>query len=374
VEYEIDTLYPVDGKTVPTTGEESGDSYWAWTVGDSLYFSKLVPSGYTPGGSIKIKIEESSPNASDNHKWQFAVKLLPTVPVDSEYDETFSQEYTSSATANQHTDRTIAIHTNGTIEGKYARPGDEVIVTIERIAASTDEDSERIKMFTLIIEFGGLEGSSAQLPGRLGSIISEVYERLNDVKLRSVPSYFLVRQCNRVMDDLADAGLFKKTGTLTLVSGTESYSLITNFADYVKLNGIKWTTTRIPIIGAKNKQTYDRILQAIPSGEPIRYWIDNLTLLLAPVYGGSPDDTLDIYYSYRPPDLDTLDNYNPPVPATYDELFVAWCLFAAVQTFEIDTGRPGQSKSGDFLQFWKNVRRKLLGNNEPKRRHLGYYR
>jgi len=374
MEYEIDTLYPVTGENVPTTGEENGDSYWAWAIDDALYFSRLVPNGYTPGGSIKIDIEEATPGVSDNHKWEFTAKLLPVVPAGSEYEQVFSQEYVSSATANTHTDRTVAIHQNGTIDGKYARAGDELIVTIRRKAASTNEDANRIKIFQLVLVFAGLEGSAAQLPGRLGNIVAEVYERLNDVKLRGIGAYAIIRQCNTVMDDLADAGLWKKTGALTLVSGTETYDLSVPFADFVKLHGVKWTTTRIPIIGAKNRESYDMILQVIPSGEPIRHWIENFSLSLAPIYSGDPVDTLDIRYSYRPTDLDSMDNYTPPLPATYDKLFVYWCLFAITQTYELDTGRPGIAKSSEFFKLWQSVRKRLLATLEPKRRHLGYYR
>lgn len=374
MDLQIDVMYAVDGYGVPGTGEEGGNTYWAWSLGDALYFSRIVPYGFTAGGSIKLLLEESSPSASKNHKWQVKVDLTPAAQPTVVYTETFTQEFVSSATANAKTDREIVIHTNGTIGGKHALPEDELLITVYRVAAATNEDSADIKMWTVVLRLGGIEGSTGQLPGRLGSIVAEVYERLNDVGINGLPVYSVVRQCNTALNDLAEAGLFKTSDTITLVSGQESYDLLSEFADFISLIDLRWTTTNTKIREARSHAEYQRIKQAIPSGVPFKYSLDNMTLKLIPVPSDTVTDTVTAFYIYQPTELDTMSNYNPPTPAAYDKLFVYWCLFAITQTYEVDTGRPGQRKSGEFFQLWKQMRWRLLGRNDSSTRRLRYYR
>jgi hypothetical protein len=142
----IDSLYAVPGVNTPDNATDgSGNVYTSWELLDAGAFNLTVPTGYSSGSDFTLSISETTPGVSQKHKWQVVVYLNGT------YTETFTSEVTSSSVANTVSSREITVSTNGTIQSQSIAAGDLLAFQVSRIAASSTEDANNIKVYSLSI-------------------------------------------------------------------------------------------------------------------------------------------------------------------------------------------------------------------------------
>jgi hypothetical protein len=375
-EIRIDGFLPTEN-ALPKHGVDSvsGLAYSEWELNDEGRFTFVVPTDYSSGSDLQLRIQESTPGAAVNHKWQATVLLVKTgyqTDLATE-QEVFSSEYTSSGTADALTSRTLSLSSSGQISGTSIEAGDTISVVLKRVSASTNEDPNAIKVFDLTAMVTVLAGTGT-CSGRVGQIIEDVRILFNDETSGFLTSdTAIIRWINQGIADIAKAGYWETRGTLNLVADQASYDLASEWGDFVDVKQVIWTETGEPLQLCAGRGKFDELHAAIETGtRPYFYYMAGSTLYVTPTPTEAVTDGLTIERYYVPTDLDCSTNYTPDFPAVYDSVLVYWCL---IQAFDRDrTATNRRELIQEYYQRYQQEKAKLLGRKSGPIIRLGCYR
>jgi hypothetical protein len=322
-EFLIDSLFRVDGYDVPSNASDgSGNVYTTWELLDRAAFNITVPTGYTAGTDLELYISESTPSASDKHKWQVDVTLAGA------YTETFTSEVTSSATANTISSRTITVSTSGTIQSQAIAEGDLVSFQLSRIAASSDEDSASIKIYSITVATTTTDGIS--VGSRLGTLIRQVLRKFNDDDQQHLTQSQILDWVNECIQDISGHEYWTTSGTIDIVADQTSYDLLTLFPTIMDIESVVWEATDAKLIPVSTWDQYVKLLAVTSSSTtPYCYFLQSNTLFIIPTPSASTTAGVTIYYSYCPAALDFSTNTDIPLPKSFDSVIQAYCLMCA---------------------------------------------
>ncbi len=381
-EIPILTLMPSSG-AVPSSEYDpvSQAEYTEWELNDEARFSFVVPAVFQPGSDIVLTLQESTPAAGLNHKWQATILLMR--PAAHETDaateqDTVSNEYASSSTADLLTTRSFNLTSGGAISGLAVAAGDMISVCLKRIAASGTEDSNPVKLFYLSVSITltAETGTGSGCYGRVGQIVEDVRQLFNDDGGGFIENDALILHwINRCLADIAQAGYWRTTGTIALVSGTASYDLLSGLSGFIDVHGAEWNSGNRPqaLVCLSNRARYDWLKSLEQSGSrPEYYYVESNILHLTPVPTSSSASGLAVHYSYLPDELDCYSGYTPPIPKAYDTVLINYCL---AQSFKKDRSAPDSDrKFQDYQALYERGKADLMEQNTPPITVLRSYR
>lgn len=125
---------------------------------------------------------------------------------------------------------------------------------------------------------------------RVGTILSRVRKVINDANSTRFSDAYLLRLLNEALNDIAQTGLFKTVGPISLVNGTNEYALP---EDLIFLRGALFDCENIDLVsvheaplkyGESWESRYSLTPEAILFGG-----VDNTTVSLYPYYTDDPD-------------------------------------------------------------------------------------
>lgn len=347
----VDVLYPVVGYAPTNHTDAYGQPYSSWALSDSASFTFQVPSGYTSGDAIVLSLKEGSVSTSMKHKWQCVVVH------ENATIATVTGEYTSSATANTISTRSITLS-----ESDFAS-GDAVTVVMSRIAASASEDTAEIKVFNIDITLTIDETLvSISCLGRVGDIIEKVLIATNDVNQEFITSTECLLWINECQRDIARNGYWEKTSTIDAVASQEDYNLTTLLTDFIALKALRWagTDTYGTIKPIASRGRYENIKDDYTNigstTRPRYYYVHNGQLSIYPTPTANLTSGLKVVYNYMPSALGCTSGYTPETPEVFDEIYVNWCLRQAMQK-DYTRGFAADSHRRAYAQY-----RELLSN------------
>jgi hypothetical protein len=360
------------GVNIPEVGVDatSGGVYIAWELNDEGAFNFQVSDLYQAGTEIELAFEESSSGVSLNHKWQFTVTVLrpSTSSTDAAtWQDVLTEQYTSSSAANRLLSRSVYLTTDGEIDSQAVAAGDIITVVWTRIAASANEDAAVIRVFnvdvTQTLETAGA-GAGTCL-GRVGEIIEDVRALFNDDGGGFIENDSEILQwINRCQMEIAKTGLFRKTGYLNIVSGAQSYDLLSGLSDFVDLNGLRLSGTNRPISSVSNRADWN-LLNTPPASGTVPYWYfaESNKLYLWPTPTSGITSGLAVEYSYLPTDLGCTSGYTPDLPQAYDMVFTNYAL---AQAFKRDRHAPGADQKYEvYSQLYQQSLQDLVTQAGP---------
>jgi hypothetical protein len=355
MEIPIDEIYGV-GTTIPTVVQDSTSLayYHAWPLSGKAVFSFDVPENYQAGTDIVLRVQEASPNASDNHKWQFKVLLIqPAVNVvnAATLQDTVNQEYASDATAYELTTRSITICSGGEVASTAIAEGDNIQVQMQRVAASADEDAASIRVFKMVCDATtGAGATISNCTGRVGAIIDVVKRRFNDENPNTgfLSDTFILGEINQCLYDLTREDLFSKVTWINAVSGQNIYALMDVISDYETVHEVYYSGGTEPLLNISTYPDYLNFQMQLDNsgGAPSGWFVDGTNLVIWPYCSGNITSGLAVYHSYLPSDLGCTSGTTPPVPKAHDSIFIEWCLAQAwLRDSRAET-------TGEKTQYW----------------------
>jgi hypothetical protein len=331
----IDGFLPGSGG-VPTASSDVGNAifYTSWDLLDEGRFNFRVPATWTGASTINLRMLEATPGTTKAHKWQAVMQLIRpgvnTTSADFE-TETFTAQYTSSATANQVTTREFSVSTGSSVSGVEVQAGDLISVALSRIAASSNEDSNAIKLLDLVVSFTqtAREDASGCL-GRVGTIINDVLSLFNDRQKGMVTSADILGWINRCQQDLAMRGYWKNVFAVDVTAGDEEYVLADEISGCQKVHKIFWASTgdQIPALASRERFEQVRAIQS-GNGQPVAWFVENGRLLLVPAPEATTSGALRVLASYVPDDMGCDSYYTPATPPAHDMLYVYFARWMA---------------------------------------------
>ncbi len=380
-EIQVDVLVPTSG-AVPSGGYDpvSLAAYTAWELNDEARFAVVVPDSYVAGSDFYLTIQESSSSASAKNKWHVKTLLLrPGLhATDEETDvETFIQEYTSSAIADQLLTRTFAVTGSaeaGRISDVAITSGDVLSFTLKRIAAVENEDPGPIKVFDLSLSFSLSESAVSECAGRIGKIIDAVRDLFNEATGGFIADAFILRSINRCQQHLAQENYWRRETWIPALSGEYELDLLSHIADYQDIHQVYFSGRSYPMTSLGSFKQYEELKTGSQSaGTPEYYVVQNNRLYVWPIPNTDVGSGYCVYHSYQPADLTCSSvNPNPPVPKAHDVIFV---YFALRDAFLRDRHAPGaDSKFSEYAQLYEAEKQRLLGEGDPPRLSLRSYR
>ncbi len=143
MDYPVQALLPTIGHPPGNGTDVNGNTYTEWELSDEAGFTFTLPSTYVVGEDLVLTLIESSASSSKAHKWSIVVTA------NTAFDETYTAEYTSSATGGTVSTRTISISTSASVGTYPLAAGTLVSVEMSRVAADSNEDSANIRLYTL---------------------------------------------------------------------------------------------------------------------------------------------------------------------------------------------------------------------------------
>jgi len=370
MELLIETLLPAEGH-VPINGTDTnGRTYTEWELSDEASFDFALPSTYTTGESIVMVITESSSSASKNHKWRWTTST-------GSYSESYDASFTSNATASTIDTRSITVTTAGTIESYALQPGDLIGVTIQRIAADSDEDSAGIRLYTIVANVTTTAGATTACLGRMGSIVASALRLFNDDSQRFINDAFCVSAANEAQRQIAMKGYFTKSSSIDVVADQATYALAALFPDIEELNTLVWVgdgsleADRLaPVASLQSK--IDLIAASSSSSRAYGYHLEGTTLYLIPVPTASYSAGITVYYSYIPSDLSCTSSYTPSTPAAHDAMYR---YFILMEAYARDRHSPmAQQQLMYYQQLFSKELDRLLGTKYHPGDRLRSYR
>jgi hypothetical protein len=341
----------------PTSGTDALDvSYMAWALTNEAQFSFEVPGEYTGASDLVLRFHESTPGSSLKHKWQAVVTLNAAV------SQTFTAEYTSHATANTLSTRNMTISTGGNISTTAITAGALISVTLSRIAASGSEDGNAINIY-LLAAIVTVSALSAPCLGRVGAIIDKVLTLSNDKKQGFVTAAEVLIWINGCISDIAVDGYWPTTGTVDVIASQESYDLNILFPSMSQVLGVQWTDTTMQLFQLIDWDHYTQAklwMSSFSSGYGYAYLIEGGSLFLAPVPTESIVAGLLVHYYYLPDDVECLENYDPPTPKAFDDVYVKYCVAQAAlkDRFSSDAASNFQTKMALYVQAKQSLFRR----------------
>ena len=314
---------------LPARASDATGIYTLWELSDAATFTILLPLDYVPGSEVSIRIEEATPGQSLKHKWQAALILEGT------HTETYTAEYTSSATTSLRTTRDFQISTSGTIGGTAISAGDTIAVTLTRVAASSNEDSNSIKVYTLagLVTLGP---SFTTVGGRLGAIFSQVLDIFRDTDQDFISASSLLTWANSCTQDIAKRGYWQDTVAADLTATVNNLDLTTTCTSFVSFLQARWNNVDDSGRSFALKQLSTRrefaarqnlSVNQISTKRPRWCYQEHNTLYFTPTPTSSQTGGLSIDFAYCPADFDGSTNVTPAFPAEFDDIYV-WHLLA----------------------------------------------
>ena len=339
------------GGTQPTAGYDvtSGVLYDAWALTNVQGFTKRVPLGYITGSALNVAVSESTPGSSKRHKWQAVVTLIRanSTTTDVAASETFTVEVVAPSTANQESNQVVPLNdASGQINGLDPRPSDIINVALSRIAATTNEDPNSIKVITYDLQTIIDQAAVSGCLGRVGKIIDRVFKLFNEISGEHLTSAEILDYLNQCSEYVTQREYWRATTLLDAVASQEDYDLLTLITNYERTLRLRWMTDTKPqeMRIYQDRDSYDRHKYESVLGAPGRYvgFIDSNTLYVWPIPTANATGAIEVYHSQYPGDLGCTDDYTPKIPAGHDMLYV---YFALVQAFQKDMPSSKSAKA-----------------------------
>lgn len=377
----IDRMLPAPG-TGPSEAYDpvSLAGFWEWELNDEARFSITIPDNYRGGSDLFLRIQESTPAASAGHKWQVKTVLLRpgTHSTDEEtVSEKSAVEEVSASIPDQLTSRIIRLTgaaAAGRVNGIEIAPWDLISFTLKRVAASSNEDSNSIKVFALSVEFYADETSVSNCAGRVANIVDSVHDLFNEDGGGFLSDQFILRAINRCRKELAQEDYWRRESWIGCVAGANRTDLLMAIPDYQKIHQVYFRGSTTPMKALAGFGEYEELKTGSESvGTPEYYMIQNTGLYVWP----APSETLEsgycVYHSYLPSDITCSPiNPDPPIPKAHDTVFV---YFVLKEAFLRDRHAPGADiKFQEYSALYEREKQSLLGEGEPSNLSLRSYR
>jgi hypothetical protein len=370
-EIRIERLIPSSG-AAPSEGYDpiSSAGFTEWELNDEARFSVVTPPTYRAGNDFYLRIHESTPSTSARHKWQVETLLIrPGMHVTDEQaaKETFSAEYTSAATPDQLSKRAFAVTGQagaGRVADVSLSPGDYLSFTLKRIAASTGEDLNPVKVFSLALDVHLDETAVSDCHGRVGKIVDTVRDLFNETGEDFLSDEFILRSINRCLQDLAQEDYWRSETWLPASSGVYRIDLSTAIDDHQSLHQLRFSGESSPMAPVGSYKVFDELrTSAAVRGTPEYYTVQANTLLIWPPPSVTQQSGFCAYHSYLPNDLTCSEtNPDPPLPRAHDMVFV---YFVLKQAFLRDRHAPGaEMKFQQYSMLYEREKAKLLAEAE----------
>ncbi len=342
-----------------------------WELSDEWTFTVEVPSTYSTGTDLALRLQEASPSTSLNHKWQAAVSLLrpSTNGTDS---VTVTQQYLSSETAEFLFTRQFNLTSSGNVDTTAVAAGDLITVVLTRIAASADEDPEDIKLFKTWVRTT-VTALTNLCSWRVAEIINDVRTIFNDTEGELLFDVDMVRLINNCKEDLARAGYWPIKTYLDYEANVATYDLLTLCPDFVDLIKFIDPTTGVAVTRCESIQEFEyRKANYTETTTSEFYVVYGNTLEVYPVPTANETDARTLYYASTRDDVGCTASYTPPWPRAYDNLVaVTYCLWKA---FEVGRGTGySQKKAAEYQALYEKEKRSLLGQSKGPQ-HFKPYR
>lgn len=334
------------GGTQSTGGYDGTVVYDAWALLNEQGFTKRVPSGFVAGSRINLLLSEVTDGIYARHKWQADVSLIRTdadTPA-AAAAQTFSAEFVSPDVAGRETNRSIPItDESGLIDGVAPAASDILNVKLSRIAATTHEDGNAIKVITYglatIIDQATVSGCL----GRVGKIIDRVFKLFNEIDDEHLNRAEILDYLNQCSEEIAKREYWRTTGTITALDGIETYDLLAEMPNYERVLQLRWNggTRLVTMLQIQTRGEYERHKFENRSTDRHVAFVDSNVLYIWPVPVGTPAGTIDIYYAEYPGDLGCTESYTPEVPVGHDMLYVYFAMVQALQK-DIPSGKASR--------------------------------
>jgi len=323
------------GTSIPlVTTDAGGRPYLAWSIGEKASANFRLPESYVVGTDLTLVIKESTPGQSKKHKW--------SIDVSRELDtaETVTEEFTSSATASELTEREITLTSDGELNGVALAVGDEISVVLSRIAASGTEDSNDIRTYTASIWVDSVDYGQSGCLGRVGTIIDDVRADFNDTMMERISNTEIIQWLNRAKNTLARKSIFRKESALDVTAGVGQIVIADQITDYVKGYNLRWweDTDFMAVCPSWERFQILNLGEALENSNPEVWIILSDVLHFWPVPDASVSSGLYLYHSYVPADLNCSSNYDPDFPVPFDETLEEYALWKAFSKFHRDPG------------------------------------
>jgi hypothetical protein len=289
----IGAVYPVSGTTIPTNSVDSdGNGYMAWELSDAVSFSCNVPTDYETGTSLVVNLQETSPSTSKNHKWSI------TTILNGDESSTVTSQITCSATSYTVTSTSITIAALGVIGSDSCAPGDLLSIALSRVAASSNEDSANIRLYSITLTYT-VGATVVSGTNRLTTIVSQVLSKFNDDSQGALSSTKILTWINECQQEISSYGYWKMAASINIVGAQESYSLLSLFATLNAVESVIWEDTDKKLVSISTYDLYNQIKHTYASGTiPYVFYLESNTLYLLPVPSASVASGLRIFYSY----------------------------------------------------------------------------
>lgn len=326
----IENLWPTEA-TTPIDGTDTLGNYIGWKLTSEYQFTQRVPTNYFPGQDISLVFEEASDGESLKHKWQI------TVVLNGSSSEIFIEEETSDATEDTPTEREIEISTDGQIDGTDIAVGDIFFVSIKRIAASEDEDSNVIRMYTLIYRIETAEDSVSTCYGDVGALIDETRDLMNDTQKALISDTQMIRAYNAGLRYLGRHGYLRQESPLNITGGVGTITLMTAIPGFTRAYACRYYDADYGMRQASSWEHFQQLLRYYDSGdEPLWWFILTNILYFTPVPATSVSNGLYLLNAYKPNDLTCYTNYTLPFPLAHGDALVAYAMWTFHNRFFTD--------------------------------------
>ncbi|MBI5248422.1 MAG: hypothetical protein HY912_02910 [Desulfomonile tiedjei] len=354
--------------------------FWQWDLNDEARFSITVPDKYRAGNDLFLRIQESTPSMSARHKWQIKTLLIrPGMHVTAEEtaSETSTLEAVSPSIADQLASRMISgtgALVAGRVNGVEIAPWDLVSFTLKRVAASSGEDPNPVKVLALSVELYTDETSVSDCAGRTGIIVDTVRDLFNEEGGGFLSDQFILRAINRCQKELAQEDYWRRESWIGCVAGADRTELLTSIPDYQSIHQVHFSGCASPMKALAGFQEYEELKAASNRvGTPQYFVIQNTGMYVWPAPAQDLESGFCVYHSYLPGDITcTPVNPNPPVPKAHDNVFV---YFVLKEAFLRDRHAPGADiKFQEYSALYQREKQKLLGEGEPPNLSLRSYR
>jgi hypothetical protein len=380
-EIPIQTLLPSSG-AVPLNAydPQSRAGYTAWDLDDEARFSIVVPNDYHIGSDFYLRLHESSNASSASHRWQVTTLLLrPGIHNTDELTkvETHIQEFESSSRADRLTLRTFAVTGSGAagcVSDAPIQATDILAITMKRIAASTNEDPNPIRLFDVSLETATSETALSQCAGRVGTIVDSVRDLFNEATGGFLSDDLILRSINRCQQELAQENYWRREAWVRAASGVSEVELLSALPDYQDIHQAHFSGCDHPMAALPGFREYQELKTgALAPGVPEYYLIQNNKMYVWPPPQSDLSSGYRIYHSYMPEELTCSSvNPNPSIPRAHDMIFV---YFTLKQAFLRDRHAPGADvKFQEYLRLYEMEKQRLLGEGDPPLLALRSYR
>ena len=356
----IEAWTPTAGH-IPEDGADSLGNYSGYELLDEAAASIVVSPNYVPGTELVLKLHEATASVIKAHKWQASVKLNGGTA------QVFTEQFTAGASGDVMTYWSIAISASGHIHTVAVAGNDVVEITLSRVAATSNEDPNIIRLYAVSVGEALADVLIGGCAGRVGKLVDRVLRQSKESRGTFFTTANIVAMINECLTDLAMEGAWPKSVDVDVVAGQAEYDPMALASDFSALSALVWVETErgLDSVTASDLQRLKRKprvygfspYQWCPTvyhqgGDKVEIWPVPQTALT----GGLRLD----YYS-NPDELGCTENFTPPLPVVYDDVFHYYCMR---EYWDMDSGsKSGMLAYQKFSQLYERSKADVISRD-----------